>query len=407
MKIKDVVTKKFDKYQTKSTLLQGLVGNISNGTIFVAGKTSMIYVTLGDGSVISNVANTRVPNILGLQVNIGYDPTDKPMTLQVLGVRDYYNLGMDDASKGNSWHHNQHEWPKGDTVYVWGQQFLPSLYVPVPGELKVYIYPGAYYITSGYRAYTQATEVDLTATVGGIAITKAKLAVIVVDSSGDFQVRVGAEVSAVAPNSAYMTLADTDLPTLTAGDTAICAVKCYYGQLEFFSNAAQNDFIDLRFTKSPGGGSPGGGGHTIEDEGTPLTNRSKLNFKGVAVVVTDDSGNDKSDVTVNAPYVNATAPGSPGDGQLWWDSDDEEPWTPDGVHVIAPASDTDNYIPQWDGTDSKTLKNGLLKATSIATPGVDSSLATEKAVRDAITSALAAFVSTPPSLKIYQWNNFK
>lgn len=27
--------------------------------------------------------------------------------------------------------------------------------------------------------------------------------------------------------------------------------------------------------------------------------------------------------------------------------------------VVAPATNTDSYIPQWDGTDSKTLKNGL------------------------------------------------
>ena len=42
----------------------------------------------------------------------------------------------------------------------------------------------------------------------------------------------------------------------------------------------------------------GGGGHTIEDEGTPLTQRTKLNFVGVGVTVTDDAGDDATVVTI-------------------------------------------------------------------------------------------------------------
>ena len=46
----------------------------------------------------------------------------------------------------------------------------------------------------------------------------------------------------------------------------------------------------------PAGG--GGGGHTIEDEGTPLTQRTKLNFVGAGVTVTDDAGDDATVVTI-------------------------------------------------------------------------------------------------------------
>lgn len=42
----------------------------------------------------------------------------------------------------------------------------------------------------------------------------------------------------------------------------------------------------------------GGGGHTIEEETTPLTARSKLSFQGAGVTVTDDSGNDRTVVTI-------------------------------------------------------------------------------------------------------------
>jgi hypothetical protein len=42
----------------------------------------------------------------------------------------------------------------------------------------------------------------------------------------------------------------------------------------------------------------GGSAHSIEEEGTPLTARSKLNFVGTGVTVTDDAGDDASVVTI-------------------------------------------------------------------------------------------------------------
>jgi hypothetical protein len=42
----------------------------------------------------------------------------------------------------------------------------------------------------------------------------------------------------------------------------------------------------------------GGSGHTIEDEGTPLTARTKLNFTGAGVTCTDDAGDDASDCDI-------------------------------------------------------------------------------------------------------------
>lgn len=41
-----------------------------------------------------------------------------------------------------------------------------------------------------------------------------------------------------------------------------------------------------------------GGGHTIQDEGTPLTQRTNLNFIGASVTVTDDLANDATKVTI-------------------------------------------------------------------------------------------------------------
>lgn len=57
--------------------------------------------------------------------------------------------------------------------------------------------------------------------------------------------------------------------------------------------------------------------------------------------------------------------------------------------VTGPSSNTHGNIPKWNGTDSKTLDDGLGVSTSIATPGVDTKVPTEKAVRDALSVAAA------------------
>lgn len=41
-------------------------------------------------------------------------------------------------------------------------------------------------------------------------------------------------------------------------------------------------------------------GHIIQDEGTPLTARSNLNFVGGGVVATDDAGNDATVITISS-----------------------------------------------------------------------------------------------------------
>lgn len=49
-----------------------------------------------------------------------------------------------------------------------------------------------------------------------------------------------------------------------------------------------------------------GSGHTLKEEGTPLTARSGLNFVGVGLTATDDAGNNETDITLDAE-LNALA----------------------------------------------------------------------------------------------------
>lgn len=59
-----------------------------------------------------------------------------------------------------------------------------------------------------------------------------------------------------------------------------------------------------------GGSSSGGGGsgHTIKDEGTPLTARTGLNFTGAGVTVTDDAINNETDVAISGAAVGYGSP---------------------------------------------------------------------------------------------------
>lgn len=84
-----------------------------------------------------------------------------------------------------------------------------------------------------------------------------------------------------APNSIGVKLLrylqDVDIQGITNGETLIW-------------NSSRQRF--------EAGSAGSGSGHTIQDEGTPLTTRANLNFVGAGVTVTDDAGNDATVVTI-------------------------------------------------------------------------------------------------------------
>jgi hypothetical protein len=96
----------------------------------------------------------------------------------------------------------------------------------------------------------------------------------------------------------------------------------------------------------PGGG---GGGHTIQDEGIPLTQRTNLNFVGSAVTVTDDSENNASVVTINVPSVGGINWQGAWDNATAYVADDAVEYN--GSSYIANTGNT-NKVPgvdiEWD-----------------------------------------------------------
>lgn len=91
---------------------------------------------------------------------------------------------------------------------------------------------------------------------------------------------------------------------------------------------------------SPAGGSSG---HIIQEEGTPLAARSKLNFVGSTVTATDDAANDRTLITITGSNV-IVQPDPPSvtglsEGTIWVDEDSD----------VAPEADIGHEI-QDEGT---------------------------------------------------------
>lgn len=104
------------------------------------------------------------------------------------------------------------------------------------------------------------------------------------------------------------------------------------------------------------GSSSGGGGHTIQDEGTPLTQRTNLNFVGAGVTVTDDVGNDTTIVTIStssgAGYQAPTGGAVNGTNAIFTWAVEPNAISVDGLIIRKTASDG---TVNWSGTTTVTL----------------------------------------------------
>ena len=116
----------------------------------------------------------------------------------------------------------------------------------------------------------------------------------------------------------------------------------------------------------------GGGAHTIEDEGTPLLQRSTINFTGAGVTVTDSGGK---------TVVNVTG----------------------GGDVVGPGSSVDNTIPRFDLTTGKVLQtSGVTISDSNDVSNVTSlSVTNRTSTRDVQLSSINTPPGSPSAGNIY------
>jgi hypothetical protein len=271
-KMKDIVRRRLNIYREKAIVSHGMIGNLATGEINVPDRTGVIYVTSMDGTV-SEVVNRRVPNVFQTPVLYGRDPGDMPNTVQVLSSWDIYaSVSENNPANGVNYHHEQHEWPNGDTAWVAGEQFRPSLVVSGTG-LSVKIYPGNYYTESSWLEQKRILTVDLSAIAPALAANECRMVLIVIDASGTAVARVGGIITGWA----NLTAADIPLPEIH--DNALCAIKMYYGQTALRKDGYNNDFVDLRFTGVASGAGIIGAG-TVTN--TKLANMAQATIKGRA-----------------------------------------------------------------------------------------------------------------------------
>ena len=104
-------------------------------------------------------------------------------------------------------------------------------------------------------------------------------------------------------------------------------------------------------------------GHTIQDEGSSLIQRSKINFVGSGVIATDDSGNDATLVTIAA-------------------------------NVVGPASAVDSNLTSFDTTTGKLIKDSGVKTSDLILKGDPIRIAVFNASGAPITKGSAVKATT-------------
>jgi hypothetical protein len=279
------INQRFGEKLDATQRMAGKLGNTA-GYVSVSGRANYVYVDFG--THISEVLNKRgVPKTFGLAVTCGY-PVDDPGQFQVLGTRGETPAGVGVALSAVVPHGDTHVWGGSDPVLVDVRQILPGRIRP-GGGMYIEIY--RHIIWTGTRFVLVPTErVDMTSYRPSTA-GKCKLVLVTVDNTGDVIFTASSEL---------------DLSDLTTDPLLYCpeppdntvetlgVVRVYTGQTKISeTKQGANDLGDLRFTAYVKQSS---GGHLIQDNGTDMPQRSKLNFIGVTVA--DDEPNDQTDVTI-------------------------------------------------------------------------------------------------------------
>mgnify|MGYP006921296701 CR=1 FL=1 len=137
---------------------------------------------------------------------------------------------------------------------------------------------------------------------------------------------------------------------------AVKGIKNYDDEIATLQNRTQL-LVQIASTRTnSSSSSAGSGGHIIQDEGVSLTQRSKLNFVGAGVTVTDDAGNDATLVTIStssgAGYQTVTSGSINGTNTVFTWAVAPNAIVVDGVSMRKVAADG---TVNWTGTTTTTL----------------------------------------------------
>jgi hypothetical protein len=229
-------------YNEPATLAVDAFLGDNNGVITTYQGTELQpgYVVVRDMSGNLSVAyNQRVPLTPGLAIKVGYEPL-QPVLFQVLSVRDYL---LENPALGVPAHHESHEFPNNDTVFVSSFQFLPGMIYTGAGFI-VTLYPFFFKRSDGSRGFLRAQTLDLASYVPA---SGAQAFTICTDDDGVPVVVAGSTAGGIG------TLTIANFPKIVDPTLhEIWGVRLYAGM----TDVMYTDCYDFRF----GGISGGGGG---------------------------------------------------------------------------------------------------------------------------------------------------
>ncbi len=205
---------------------------LANNVVLSTQRAGFVYARLYDNQAVE-VWNSRVPPIYDLDVILGYSD-NMPGIMQVLRTR--YPVAYPPGVGVVTPHHESHEYPNSDSIWVYGPQIMPLNVLP-GGSFTVTVFEGVLPFGGTWVRIASET-LDLASYVPA-----AKAVYLLIQAAGDgtISVTAGAEVD----GKENLTL--EDIPASAAGCIGLAAVRLYAGQEAIRRDKSINDIVDLRW----------------------------------------------------------------------------------------------------------------------------------------------------------------
>lgn len=238
MRSSDRIRKALNRYQRKPIKQQGILGN-EVGVISVPNRVDYVYVRIAGLGTIA-VYNKRVPLILDLPVDVGYDPLE-PKNFQVLNIHRYPQgggRGLVDVS--TILHGKTHNWAGIDPVFLEKRQLMPLRPTPIGGMGLYVTREVAYYDDRSVSVTGQ--QFDLTPYVPA---TGSLMVLIYKDVDEIVKIQTGGVLKDI------FSLTIADAPQAYPGTVPIALVRLYGGQTGIAEGISDTDLVDIRPLFSP------------------------------------------------------------------------------------------------------------------------------------------------------------
>jgi hypothetical protein len=213
------------------------LGNYS-GVVNVPNKQGMVYARLETSGQVVEAINYLAPGIFDMPVFIGRDKS-QPSVLKVSEIRWIYALGT--MINYIVFHHEQHEYPNADTVWVRRDQFMPLLVLPA-GGFNVRLFGDVIY-QFGMTNPVRVEDADLDLSAYAVS-AGAQYVLLEVLTDGTLNYKV----SNLFGSRAVLEL--QPLPTPSENAFPICAFEFFEGQTELRRDSEERTIIDLRMFTS-------------------------------------------------------------------------------------------------------------------------------------------------------------